>query len=335
MKYLRNLSPEKILLAGVALLFCLAVSTQHLAANEEVTEGERVATVDPMDTDGLDGRLARVLERYYARTFGGPDNWGKLQSVIFEGTLHLPQGSVRFSAYKRKPDLSKVILHRRHGGRIVMAYDGNDAWQASPSVSDGRPTSMEADEAKNFIRDAPIGGHLLYPMMPGKQIKLLGIVKVDERDCLELEVTLPNGQRIRSAIDITEHVERRQITINNVNGKEEHNIYRDFRTIGGVRFPFSSVMESEGEELHRIEMSDIRINAGLFASMFHRSSEGDFAEPEVEADSPSTAFDAEAEIPGTIDTQDSIEIPGTTEIPGASGFGETPFGESAFPDLEF
>lgn len=309
---------QKKLLSLAGLLLSLLMPVEAMPAQEanaaEAPDAEAASARDPMETEGLDSRPARILKRYYVNTFGGPDNWTEVQSVIFKGILHLPQGQVHFTAHKKKPNLYKVVLHRPRGERIVMGYDGNQAWQSNSTSANSGPAPMSEAEAQNFIRDATIGGHLLNPLMPGKQIEFKGIVKVDGRDCFELEVTLPDGQRIRSAIDIVTYAERRQVTVNNVNGQEESHTYSDFRVVEGVRFPFASIMQADGKEMHRVEMSEIRVNAGLIQSMFQPPS--NLQPPESGPEPPKP---------------ESWVQPKTNAAPVVP-FGESRFGESVFTD---
>ena len=283
-------------------------------AQETDAAAEAPAERSPMETESLEPRLARILQNYYRKTFSNLENWEKLQSIIFEGTLQLPEGQVRFTAYKKKPNFYKVVLRSLDGTRIVMAYDGHEAWQLNLGSGNSEPATMPEAEADNFIRDATIGGHLLDPWMEGKRIELEDIVKVNDRSCYELVVTMPDGQRIRSAIDILDFAERQQITLNNVNGQEERNIYSDFRVIDGVRFPFASRMESGGKEMHRVEMQKIRLNAGLIKSMFQRASE-----------SHSIKTQREDSEPGTMPS--SPENSSAAVLFGAPRFGESNFGE--------
>lgn len=271
---------------------------------------------DPMDTEGLNPQLSRILKNYYRRTFTSLENWERLQSVTFEGILHLPEGPVPFTAHKKKPDWSKVVFRNPKGERIVMSYDGEQTWQSNFGSSNRSPSPMPEAEAKNFIRDASISGHLLDPLAEGKRIEFKGIIDVEERKCFEIEVTLPDGQRILSAIDILEYAERQQITINNVNGEEERFRYDDFRTINGVRFPFSSTLESGGKVLHRVEMLEIRLNAGLIRSMFQPSSEMHSIQNEEQDSKPETISNA---------------LKPATALPS---FGESRFGESLFPETD-
>lgn len=285
---------------------------------ENATDQDASHGVEPMDVEGLDPKLADVLTKYYKRTFGGPENWDQIQSVRFDGVLHLADGTVRFTAFKKKPNYSKVVIYLGERDRFVLSYDGEDAWQLNTMEAGTGPTAMPADEAKNFIRDATMGGHLMYPLTEGKEIRLLDVTKVDGQLCYQLEVLLPGGQRIISCLEVSNFSELSQTTVNAVNGLQEEATFSDFRYLDRVRFPFASHMRSDGQTVHRVEMQKIRMNLGVTPWMFKRSSGTLIAEDAVKE--------------GTMDLSkeprdDSIEKNGL-------GFGERPAGKTAFPDAD-
>jgi hypothetical protein len=246
-----------------------------------------------MDTTGLEPRLANVLRNYYKHTFTDPVTWSRTESIRFEGTLHLPQGVLRFTAFKKKPDYTKVVIFAQNGGRLVMAYDGSEAWQLQalpsseseagntdppsfiPHHSSHIPQTMPEADARNFVRDATTGGHLLYPRIEGKKIELLGVAKVDRDRLYELQVTLPDGQVIRSYLDPTSFLEVRQVTVNNASGDEEVTTHSDFRSIDGIRVPFTSTLTIDGKQVHQSRLSKVETNTGVMPWMFSRPS-GDY-----------------------------------------------------------
>lgn len=260
------------------LILCFAVflGTGPLRAQTDtpatVEEAIR-ARQQPMHTDGLDKRLMRFLENYYAANFGGADNWAQIESVRFDGRLHLPEGSVRFLAYKKKPDLIKVVVYL-DGGEFIMAYDGRDAWQMDTRRPEAMPVDMPPDEALNFIRDATTGGHLLYPQMPGKVIEFGSVRTIEDASCLDVTVTLPNGQTVTYAVGLGNSGEKQQITVNAVSGQTEVVTHHAYRMLGGVRFPVNSTLTIDGETIHRVEMVDITLNKGATSWMFQRPSAG-------------------------------------------------------------
>ncbi len=236
----------------------------------------------PMDATGLDYGLSRVLQNYYRNNFTNAENWDQLESIRFEGTLHFPQGVVRFTAFKKKPDYCKVVILAGNGGRVVMAYDGQDAWQlntlpgragASRTASDrALPEAMPEAEALNFIRDATTGGHLLYPLIKGKTITLEGTADVDGQRAYHLRIQLPDGQQSHSFLDMTTFAEIRQITTNNVNGDQEVTTHSDFRQIDGVRVPFTSTLTIDGQQVHQSRLYRVQADTGVMPWMFSRPS---------------------------------------------------------------
>ncbi len=319
-KHFGRRRPGRLLLSAILAAFLSTGAGISLAQAPEgvKADAKEAQKRDPMDTEGLQPKLSRVLTNYYLKTFTGSENWQGIESVMFVGTLETPKGKFDFSAYKKKPNLSKVVIRSPNDrGRLVFSYDGDEAWQSNSIARDSlNISSMSPEEAKNFMRDATIGGHLLDPLLEGKQIEIAGVVEVDGKTCYEIEVILPDGQRILSAIDIVEYAEIRQVTTNQVNNAEETNYYSDFRVIEGVRFPFVSTMKTAGELVHRVEMSKILVNPGLTKSIFERPADI----PPTESASPDSA---------------NPQMDGQQQAaPAVNTFGETPFGESAFPDPE-
>ena len=265
-----------------------SVQADELEAQEANLFRQSIVRLEPMDYTGLDYGLGSVLRNYYKQNFTSAENWEQFQSIRFEGTLELAHGTVRFTAFKKKPDYCKVVIFASNGGRIVMAYDGTEAWQLNTMQGSGdhpdrhQPGSdwnasqpvatMPGDEALNFIRDASTGGHLLYPLLEGKQLQILGTTTVEGERCYELKITLPDGQIVRSMLDMKDYSERRQVVINNVNGDEEVTTHSDFRQIDGIRVPFSSTLTIDGEQVHQVRLQTVQTDLGVMPWMFSRSS---------------------------------------------------------------
>ena len=261
-----------------ALLCLLSLQSHSLFAQPDnpdvpatLSYREAIIGQGPMNLRGLDSRVAGILRDYYAASFGGRQNWEQVESFRFEGVLTMPQGALSFVAFKKKPDYCKVVLFGGNGMRIVMSYDGADAWQLNTAES-SEPSAMPPLEALNFIRDAPVAGHLHYPTLPGKQIELLGRRSVNDHACYDLQVTLPDGQQVTYAIDRTDFVERQQIVLNPVSGATEVTTHGRIEQIEGVMIPMESTMTIDGEHIHSVQMHSVEVNQGLMPWMFARPS---------------------------------------------------------------
>ena len=223
-----------------------------------------------MDTYGLDPKLASILGKYYKNNFTSERDWEALKSIQYEGVLHLSEGELRFKAFKKKPYLCKIVIFGTNGTRIEMGYDGEDAWQSNARSAESPFFTMNEAEGSNFIRDATIGGHLLFPLINEKKIELLGPVDVDGARCYEIQITLPDGQVISSFLHVSDFTENRRVTINQVSGLQEVTTNSDFRKIGSLLIPFRSVLVANEVQVHEIIITEAKANQGTMNWMFAR-----------------------------------------------------------------
>lgn len=261
------------LLAAVPCLAQDVVAQTGSAPLFEPSDFEQLLTqVGPMNTRGLSYRVSNVLEKYYANSLGGIENWEQVQSMRFEGQLRLADGKrLSFFAYMKKPNLCKVVVSPAGSSRrLVMAYDGEEAWQSRPGPAGDVVDSMSTEEASNFIRDAWFGGHLLYPTYPGKQIEHLGVEKVGDETLVNLQVTLPERQSLIYSISLNGFYEYKRSHTNAVNGELEVIEQSEFKQISGVRVPFKSVLTSNGVFVHEMTLDEVTINKGVISWMFDR-----------------------------------------------------------------
>ena len=299
----------------------------HASLDESLpTYRERIQGFEAMSLQRLEPRLTWILENYYQAAFGGKKNWRKIQSLRFEGVLRMPTGTLSFVAFKKKPDYCKIVLFAGNGARIVMAYDGRDAWQLD-SMESSEPIPMPPIEALNFIRDAPTAGHLLYPHLPGKQIELLGLRTVNGYACHDLRVTLADGQKVTYAIDNKEFTERQQRVVNIVSGDLEVTTHEQVKKVAGVTVALHSKMTVDGELIHEVQMQRVEANLGLMSWMFTRPS-GAYV--------PGKLHDAVEQQSLRLSMEESSYLEPEWGVPAIS-FGDSTalgvFGATRFPDL--
>ncbi len=251
----------------VATALCALTSL----CGQELEESYRPNPAEAMRTTGQPAAMETLLQGYYQNTLGGSVNWGRVQSVRFHGVLELPQGMVEFIAFKKKPNYCKVVLYGAEGMRLVMATDGEDSWQLVTDDA-SEPVDMPEADAINFLRDASIGGHLVYPNWPGKTIELLGIERVAEEMCYRVRVSLPAGLVVEYFIGLTDFVERRQVVTNAATGQQEVIDHFEHREVHGLKIPFRSVMSADGEQVHTVRLLDVDVNIGVTSWMFARDS---------------------------------------------------------------
>jgi hypothetical protein len=270
--------------SAVALVVAvwLAPSAHAQEASAALSYRESIEHLKPMSVLGLEPKLARLLQKHYTHALGGAENWARVESIRFDGMLRLRQGKVSFTAFLKKPNYGKVVATIGPGQFAVNAHDGSDAWQIVPSVSPAA-VSMSPSDRLNFIRDAVVGGHLLYPTLPGKVIELVDTRRVGEHFCHDLRVTLPNGQQVHYLIDAISFEERQQVVVNASTGEREVTTYTKMQKVDGISVPFSSITTIDGEFMHEIESSTVQVNLGVMPWMFERPSGASLPDLELPA----------------------------------------------------
>ena len=262
-----------------------------------VTEPFRLAqyveVVDPMDLEGVGEELSNILQSHYQNTFGGAENWKRLESFKLEGKLQMEQGETfDFVALKKKPDFVKVELTAPTEKKFIMGYDGRDAWQLV-TAAESELGAMPEKEALNFIRDAITANHLLYPKLPGKRIELAGSVRLGDDLCYLLNVRLPNGQALEYALDMDDLVERRRRYVNAVTGETETLRMFEHKRVEGVAVARRTELYIEGSLAHTISLEAVRTNTGVTTWMFSRESANYLIQPAAaEAEVPTEGLDA-------------------------------------------
>lgn len=295
MHYRSPLIPFRMLALGIAAL--TVIPGLPLGGAEPEAYAVSIERLAPFDPATLESGVANVLRNYYQRNFTDADTWAAVESLRFDGTLHLGENALPFSAFKKKPDLCRIVLRTGPRHQLVMAYDGTNAWQLNTRQS-ALASTMTGGEARNFIRDATTGGRLLYPGIPGKTIELVGTTLIDDQRAFELRTTLPDGQVIRSFLDMVSFAEVQQITINNVTGQEERTRHDNFRMVEGIRIPFTSTLFIDGEQIHQSRIDEVRVNQGVISWMFDRPAAVSDASPsDSDADGTQDATESNTILP--------------------------------------
>jgi len=256
------------LLAVTALLWSSDGTIQPYRHSDLFTD-EEVISSDPMEVKGLDPVMAHLLKAYYEKSFGGAENWEQVQSLFIRGQVVNSNGdNFEFINLRKKPDLNKLVVYVGKEHQIIRCYNGVEAWQHQTFEGD-KAEPMLVNVAVDFIRDSWFGGHLLYPMLPGKRIERVGFAMVEAEMCTLVKVTLPNGQYYTISLDSNRY-ERAEETVRAVDGSKRYSIQSDFQRLSGVILPFKSQLFQDDVLMQEIIIDSVVFNKGVMPWMFNR-----------------------------------------------------------------
>ena len=243
-----------------------------------------------METSSLDHELKRVLGDYYIDSYGGPETWAKLQSLQTIGEIFINNTKIPFIAYKKKPNLCKIIFNPMSEKRYLQAFDGHNAWEWNTHASDG-PSLMNEKNARSFIASSGMGDELLFPQCRAKKIVFTGSRLLENGQLVQdIQVTLAGGVSITYSIGVRQSMLLEETQEYSSEDRIERMVYSDHRTIDGVQVAFRNDVYLNGKLSHSIRFRQVQFNAGLISWMLSRPS----VDPVIEADSAgSTRFQFE------------------------------------------
>lgn len=214
-----------------------------------------------------EGRLARLLSRYYAKGLGGLESWQRLNSIRISGEMEVEGAVLQLKAFQKKPDYMKLELVPPVGPPLTLGYDGKQAWKQTRARPDAT-VPMEAEEARRFVHNAQFGSYLLYPKAPGKHIEFVDTVPTDGAICHQIRVTLGEDYRVDYFIDIRSFRERKVVNKDLKTGMTNTLRYESYKVHSGI--PLARVVHSEtnGKWVSTLRVETVTLNAGLMPWMF-------------------------------------------------------------------
>jgi outer membrane lipoprotein-sorting protein len=175
---------------------------------------------------------------------------------------------VRIQEFRKRPDkLRRNILTGE--SKIVFAYDGQAAWQSFSSHGKG-PSPAPAGLARELREEADIDGSLVNYKEKGITIELVGKEKFNAKDVYNLKITLKEGQVRNLYLDARSFLETKEAGSYEEAGKKIDfvNIFKDYRPVQGVLFPFLVEAKTGDEESQNTYLKKIELNVPVPDSIF-------------------------------------------------------------------
>jgi len=217
--------------------------------------------------EGLDALVAQALA-----ALGGAERLRASQTRITVGKIAFDGGGPSpFTVEQKRPNRLHMEIFFP-SGVLVRAYDGENGWQASPFADPREPAPMSAEDTRNIAEEAEFDDPLLDWKARGSRVELLRREVVDGRAAARLRVTTKNGLTQEIVLDALTHLRLGWEGSRQANGKETLFLssFKDYRSAGGILFPFAISSRSIGNEnrqeivITRVEL-DTPIDDARFA----------------------------------------------------------------------
>jgi hypothetical protein len=238
-----------------ASVFCMAVSA--IAAPLQM----------PTPQDMADGIV-------YAR--GGISRVQNIKTERMTGRAFVGDRQGTFIREVMRPN--KIRMEITLGGETtITGFNGVAGWKRQVSASGSQNTKLTPEENKKMAEDADIDGPFISFASKGVIIELLDKEMLGPSVVWKVKVTSKTGGSDLYYVESTGHYILMRETTRIQNGKPLtfDSIYKDFRRVEDVLFPFTIIsLEQEGRETTTLRFDNIQLNNPLNDSDFELPTAG-------------------------------------------------------------
>ncbi len=208
---------------------------------------------------GLQGNTSAMdVINNYISAIGGRDSLANVhdRTTIMSGSV---QGfDVTTKIYQKEPDLFKQEVV---AGGVTQDIIFNG--QKGEMQTGGQQVKIEGNELEKLKNEASL--HMLLNLDSlGVKLKLAGMEKVNGKDAYKIEMIFPSGTKWIQYYDPdTGYKVKESKNITTPQGTfTQEVIYSDYRTVDGVKYPFS-IKQSIGPQNMEFKVDSIKINTGI------------------------------------------------------------------------
>ncbi|HET9794648.1 MAG TPA: hypothetical protein VFS34_09315 [Thermoanaerobaculia bacterium] len=224
----------------------------------------------PSNAGGAD--LDRIV-RLWAAATGGLERLRALRSVRMTGRITVGSDPPHpITVEIARPGKIRTEV-RFPEGAWVQVFDGSRGWTISPSPTHREALPMTPEQAASAPEQADIDGPLVDSARKGIRLALEGKTTVGGKEAWRIRVTRPDGVVRYLDIDGTTSLKVRWLGELGEGSNRQMNasVFLDYRSVGGLSFPFRIVSGIAGGAVNQeIDFDRIEVNPTIPESDFSR-----------------------------------------------------------------
>ncbi len=216
--------------------------------------------------------LEDILTNYYENV-GGAENWKALESMKMIGSVATQGIEMSMEIFSARPNKVRREMDMA-GQKMVMAYDGEDAWWINPFMGGPEPQAMPEEMAQQFMKEK-FEDPLIDYQEKGHELELVGTAEVDGTETYELKLTKEDGE-VRYYYFDTEYfvpiLQKMEVSSGPQKGSFVETYQSDYQEVDGLMIPHFLETKGAGQEV-KITLSEITLNPELEEGVFSRPKE--------------------------------------------------------------
>ena len=219
--------------------------------------------------------VEQIVEKNVAAR-GGLEAWRGIVTMMWTG--HIESGNAHaaiepFVFELKRPNKMRFEVSAEHE-RSMRVFDGTLGWTTRASNIGSTLRRYTRSELKSAHDAQGIDGLLIDHQAKGIKVALAGTDQVDGHAAYRLDITLPSGTERRLWIDAQSFLEvkyERHPGLPVGRAGDEFIYYRDYRSIGRVRMPFTiEAQPKPGSPIEKMMIDKVTLNPVLSDAHFER-----------------------------------------------------------------
>ena len=222
-----------------------------------------------------DRTLNEILQKHL-EAMGGLNNWNRIESIQFNGTIELAGQTVDIVVVKKRPNQIRATVTIPIPGKedeafqIIRAHDGRTAWTATrlAGAPQMRKEALPKEAADELLADAGVLPPLIKLWRNGAKLELAGEETIDGTTHFAIRVTpdkLPN--------EYTFHVSAESFLVTQYKSTSPSNgttvtLLKDYTKQHNVRIPKVNIIQSQQTGDSIMTTSSIKIGVGIYEEYF-------------------------------------------------------------------
>jgi len=203
---------------------------------------------------------------------GGADKLKSIKSMRITGAVAIQGESLPFVQVQKRPNKLRRDITVQ-GMTLSRGFDGQNGWEKTPvqGSSEGAVNVLKGQELDELRTEADFDGTLMGYKEKGYKIEFSGKEAVDGKDAYRLKVTMKDGVVRNIFIDAASFLEVKVAGTTQREGvaTDFELILSDYRTVEGIKFPFSfEDRQPGGAANQKLTLEKLEFNIAVDDSSF-------------------------------------------------------------------
>ena len=212
-------------------------------------------------------QTADHIIKKYVKFIGGEKRWKKIKTITTSGDYNYGGIIFPFSTYAKAPNLYKFVVPY-NGKYYAQAFDGVKGWKIDAFKNETTPTPLTGKAALAMANEADVEleSVLIDYQNKGHQASLEGKDTIQGNVCFNVKLIRKNGdiENYFFKDQTFELIMKKAESKNTELAGTPLNIsYSDYHDVEGIKIPYQTVCESNGQMILTITVNKAMVNAPI------------------------------------------------------------------------